>query len=57
MLADFGKCAHAEDLITYGTCRLVTCGCSNHLQEGDLRLKKEQCDTNVSDAFTKPLGE
>ena len=27
------------------------------LQEGDLRLKKEPGDTNVSDALTKPLDE
>ena len=27
------------------------------VQEGDLRLKKEPGDTNVSDALTKPLDE
>ena len=27
------------------------------MQEGDLRLKKEPGDTNVSDALTKPLDE
>ena len=27
------------------------------VQEGDLRLKKELGDTNVSDALTKPLDE
>ena len=27
------------------------------VQEGDLRLKKETGDTNVSDALTKPLDE
>ena len=27
------------------------------VQEGDLRLKKEPSDTNVSDALTKPLDE
>ena len=27
------------------------------MQEGDLRLRKEPGDTNVSDALTKPLDE
>ena len=71
-MADFGKCADVVvrtdssgglavgSLRGLGRFRHVQ---TRHLwvqqrvQEGDLRLKKEPTDTNVSDAPTKPLGE
>ena len=49
------RLAHDEDLVASATCRLATCRCNSGVQEGDLRLKKEPGDTNVSDALTKPL--
>ena len=50
------RLAHDEDLVAYGTCKLVICGCSSEYKR-DLRLKKEPGDTNVSDALTKPMDE
>ena len=34
--------------------RCVQTGYQQRVQDGDLRLKTEPCDTNVSDALTKP---
>ena len=38
------RLAHAEDLVAYGTCRLIICGCISG------RNRKEPRDTNVSRA-------
>ena len=72
MLADFGMCADVV-VRTYSSSGLVVgsrrgLGRHRHLQtrylwvqqqvqEGNLRLKKEPGDTNVSDALTEPLDE
>ena len=73
MLSDFGMCADVvvrtdscKWIGSWLTTRIgsppartdfVSCGYSNEYKQGDLRLKKEPGDTNVSDALTKPLDE
>ena len=72
MLTDFGMCADvvvrtdSSSGLAVGFRRVL--GRLRHVQtrylwvqqrvqQGDLRLKKEPVDTNVSDALTKPLDE
>ena len=39
------RLAHAEDWVTYGTCRLRYLWVQQRVHEGDLRLKKEPGDS------------
>ena len=66
MLSDFGMCADSSSGLAVGSRR--GSGRLRHVQtrflwvqqrvqQGDLRLKEESGDTNVSDALTKPLDE
>ena len=69
MLADFGMCADvvvrtdSSSGLAVGSRRglghvqTLYLWVQQRVQEGDLRLKEEPGDTNVSDALTKPLDE
>ena len=72
MLSDFGMCADvacaltcrvdwrlgpAEDWVALRHVQTRYLWVEQRVQQGDLRLKKEPGDTNVSDALTKPLDE